>query len=255
VSDAGVVATPRKAFVALDAALSHFPQGIRVADSKFLGAYRRTNTDIYARPMNIAADGTVTGLAQATTQIANLNANPSSWIHLKDNWFILAIAGPGVALNLCAIECEPDGTINIPANNTFQVNADKGTDPQMLRLDDDMVGIFSRDSGNNAWLSTVDITAADPVVWSNHATKSLGATLTKGSGIKKVLIPEENEKDLKDIPSSISKQVEIVLVTHMDEVLSHALIIKEGDTLFKEDDILLDIMPKGEEEEKRTPLI
>ena len=72
-------------------------------------------------------------------------------------------------------------------------------------------------------------------------------------GIKKVIIPEENKKDLRDIPSSISKQIEIVLVTHMDEILSHALIPKEGDTLFKEDDIPLEIMPK--EKEERTPLI
>ncbi|MDM8536399.1 endopeptidase La [Desulfobacterales bacterium HSG17] len=42
-------------------------------------------------------------------------------------------------------------------------------------------------------------------------------------GIKKILIPKENEKDLKDIPASISKQVEIVSVEHMDEVLFHAL--------------------------------
>lgn len=72
-------------------------------------------------------------------------------------------------------------------------------------------------------------------------------------GIKKVIIPEENEKDLRDIPSGISKQIEIVLVTHMDEILPHALILKEGDTLFKEDDIPLYIMP--EEKEERTPLI
>jgi ATP-dependent Lon protease len=72
-------------------------------------------------------------------------------------------------------------------------------------------------------------------------------------GIKKVIIPEENEKDLRDIPSGISKQIEIVLVTHVDEILSHALIPKEGDTLFKEDDIPLEIMHR--EKEERTPLI
>ena len=49
------------------------------------------------------------------------------------------------------------------------------------------------------------------------------------TGIRKVLIPKENEKDIKDIPASIQKQVEIVLVEHMDEVLSHAMILGEGD--------------------------
>ncbi len=42
-------------------------------------------------------------------------------------------------------------------------------------------------------------------------------------GIKKIIVPKENEKDLKDIPPSVSKQLEIVLVENMDEVLFHAL--------------------------------
>jgi len=56
-------------------------------------------------------------------------------------------------------------------------------------------------------------------------------------GIKKVVIPKENQKDLKDIPKSISKQLEIVLVEHMDEVLTHALIVGENDKIFREDDM------------------
>jgi ATP-dependent Lon protease len=56
-------------------------------------------------------------------------------------------------------------------------------------------------------------------------------------GIKKILIPDENEKDLKDVPKTISNQLEIVTVEHMDELLTHALILDEGDTLFKSVDI------------------
>ncbi|MBI4237927.1 MAG: endopeptidase La [Deltaproteobacteria bacterium] len=51
--------------------------------------------------------------------------------------------------------------------------------------------------------------------------------------IKKVLIPKENEKDLKEIPQNILKQLEIVTVEHMDEVLRHALAIDDPDKLFK----------------------
>jgi len=60
-------------------------------------------------------------------------------------------------------------------------------------------------------------------------------------GIKKILIPKENEKDLKDVPKSISKQLEIVTVEHMDEVLSHAMIIEDGGSLFKNSDIPLEV--------------
>jgi ATP-dependent Lon protease len=72
-------------------------------------------------------------------------------------------------------------------------------------------------------------------------------------GIKKILIPKENQKDLKDVPKSISKQVEIITVEHMDEVLTHALIIDDGHRLFKNVDIPLEIT--SDEAEKPQKLI
>ncbi|HTM10737.1 MAG TPA: endopeptidase La [Verrucomicrobiae bacterium] len=52
-------------------------------------------------------------------------------------------------------------------------------------------------------------------------------------GIKTVLIPEENEKDIDEIPSTILKSVSMVLVAHMDEVLKKALIVSDPESLFK----------------------
>jgi ATP-dependent Lon protease len=43
-------------------------------------------------------------------------------------------------------------------------------------------------------------------------------------GIKKVLIPEENAKDLAEIPASVKNGLEIVPVARMDQVVEHALI-------------------------------
>jgi ATP-dependent Lon protease len=42
-------------------------------------------------------------------------------------------------------------------------------------------------------------------------------------GIKTVLIPEENEKDLPDIPDNVKAGLEIIPVSHVSEVLKHAL--------------------------------
>lgn len=43
------------------------------------------------------------------------------------------------------------------------------------------------------------------------------------SGIKKVIIPKDNEKDLADVPDEILKDIEIVYVKHIDDVLPIAL--------------------------------
>ncbi len=43
-------------------------------------------------------------------------------------------------------------------------------------------------------------------------------------GITKVLIPEENVKDLAEIPDNVKAGLEIVPVSHVDQVLAHALV-------------------------------
>jgi len=43
-------------------------------------------------------------------------------------------------------------------------------------------------------------------------------------GLKTVLIPKENEKDLVDIPGNVKEGLEIIPVAMVDEVLSAALV-------------------------------
>jgi len=51
--------------------------------------------------------------------------------------------------------------------------------------------------------------------------------------IKRVIIPRENEKDLKEIPSKILRALEINLADHMDDVLRQALVLEDPDSFFK----------------------
>jgi ATP-dependent Lon protease len=48
------------------------------------------------------------------------------------------------------------------------------------------------------------------------------------AGIKKVLVPGENAQDIKEIPKTVLKAVEVLTVEHMDEVLREALVLPEG---------------------------
>ena len=43
------------------------------------------------------------------------------------------------------------------------------------------------------------------------------------AGIKTVLIPKDNEKDLEEIPDNVKKGLKIIPVTTAEEVLRHAL--------------------------------
>ncbi|MCE3011104.1 MAG: endopeptidase La [Proteobacteria bacterium] len=52
-------------------------------------------------------------------------------------------------------------------------------------------------------------------------------------GIKTIICPKENEKDLKDIPKEIIKDLKVILVDHVDQVLVNALDIKSPKELFK----------------------
>jgi ATP-dependent Lon protease len=52
-------------------------------------------------------------------------------------------------------------------------------------------------------------------------------------GIKKVLIPIENEKDIRDIPAVILKSIQIELVEHMDQVLRKALVLEDPEAYLR----------------------
>jgi len=49
------------------------------------------------------------------------------------------------------------------------------------------------------------------------------------AGIFEVVIPAENEKDLEEIPADIQEKMTFHLVSHMDQVLEHVLLGRNGD--------------------------
>jgi ATP-dependent Lon protease len=49
------------------------------------------------------------------------------------------------------------------------------------------------------------------------------------AGITTVVIPEENEKDLRDVPKAVLKHLTIVPVSHMDQVLKIALKLEDAE--------------------------
>ncbi len=53
--------------------------------------------------------------------------------------------------------------------------------------------------------------------------------------IEHVLIPKENERDLREVPAKILRKLHIEFVEHVDEVLERALILPEGRPLFQAD--------------------
>jgi ATP-dependent Lon protease len=59
-------------------------------------------------------------------------------------------------------------------------------------------------------------------------------------GIQTVIIPKDNEKDLKDIPAQIKRSVKIVPVDHMDEVLATALSLEDAAGFLREGDHLVE---------------
>jgi ATP-dependent Lon protease len=70
-------------------------------------------------------------------------------------------------------------------------------------------------------------------------------------GIKTVLLPKENEKDIDEIPAQILKGITLIKAEHMDEVLKRALVLADPENFFK---------PKKEEplftpDDDKSPLI
>ncbi len=82
---------------------------------------------------------------------------------------------------------------------------------------------------------TGEITLRGSVLPIGGLTEKLLAA--KRGNVKRVLIPKENERNLKEIPVKILKSLEIELVGHMDDVLQIALKLKDDEPLFKGEDV------------------
>jgi len=73
-------------------------------------------------------------------------------------------------------------------------------------------------------------------------------------GIKTVLIPQENEKDLAEIPANIKEGLEIIPVTHVDQVLARALVTPLTPIDWSEADDLAAQPPSGLVSEADLPV-
>jgi ATP-dependent Lon protease len=54
------------------------------------------------------------------------------------------------------------------------------------------------------------------------------------AGIKTVFIPKDNEKDLAEIPDNVKKNLELVVVSHVDDVIQRALVKKPEPIIWEE---------------------
>jgi ATP-dependent Lon protease len=71
------------------------------------------------------------------------------------------------------------------------------------------------------------------------------------AGIKTVLIPQENEKDLADIPDNVKRKMNIIPVSDCDEVLARALVkeLTPIEWTESDDDVKATPAPKGDGEQ------
>lgn len=79
------------------------------------------------------------------------------------------------------------------------------------------------------------------------------------AGIKTVMIPQDNEKDLKEVPNNVKKALKIYPVSMLEEVLERALCIDTIKDLYKHEDdssdlldIYVDAKPLVEEIKEKT---
>ena len=85
---------------------------------------------------------------------------------------------------------------------------------------------------NHEIAMTGEITLRGRVLPIGGLTEKLLAA--KRGNIRTVLIPKENERNLADVPANIRKSLIIHCLGNVDEVLEKSLVLKEGETLFKD---------------------
>ena len=93
-----------------------------------------------------------------------------------------------------------------------------------------LVSAFTNRKVRKHLAMTGEITLRGRVLPIGGLTEKLLAA--RRGNITQVLIPRENERNLRDVPAKIRDSLRIELVDHVDEVLKKALILADGEHLF-----------------------
>lgn len=80
-----------------------------------------------------------------------------------------------------------------------------------------LISLFTKKSVNQNLAMTGEITLRGRVLPIGGIKEKLLAA--HRAGIRNIIIPKDNEKDLQDIPENIKKDLKIYTVSHMDEVI------------------------------------
>ncbi len=74
-------------------------------------------------------------------------------------------------------------------------------------------------------------------------------------GIKTVVIPKENEKDLKEMPVHIKRGLTLIPVEHMDQVLGAALAIADVAGWLRPGEVVIESIFEGPEQAAGSPAV
>jgi ATP-dependent Lon protease len=64
-------------------------------------------------------------------------------------------------------------------------------------------------------------------------------------GTRTILIPKDNAKDVRDIPIKVRRELTIIPVDHIDEVLRHALVLANPEAFFRKPEVESSVLKPG----------
>ena len=73
------------------------------------------------------------------------------------------------------------------------------------------------------------------------------------AGVRQVLVPRDNARDLREVPRAVREALDIVLVEHMDEVLERALAVGGPSDIFRGDARALEASARSVDDQARPP--
>ena len=120
--------------------------------------------------------------------------------------------------------------VHVPAGSTPKEGPSAG-----VAMCAAIVSVLAQIPVRNDLAMTGEITLRGRVLPIGGLKEKLLAALR--GGIKTVLIPKENEKDLEEIPENVRRGMEIVLISNVDEVIANALVTPVSPIEWVDDDI------------------
>ena len=131
------------------------PNIVQISSERYAITYAGQDDDGFIKTLNISIDGTISDTIVDSLEFDTDNGKTPNIFPISNNAFAVIYSGNDNNLILKKIEIETDGNINYTIIDTITLDSDEGTNPEIIKLSDNIFGIIYDGKDDDGFINTI----------------------------------------------------------------------------------------------------